>query len=435
VKISSSWLGEQLDVLTVRALADRAITAVDQYIVGRRGRPRFKGPNSMDSLEGKSNKSGIRFKNDTLCWRHLRFALRVDHQDQRIKHALGSPIVRVRIVRRRLRGKTRYWAQLVCAGKPYVDPDLLCTPGVVGIDPGPRRFAVVSEQLEAIVELGAPLAPAVSRIRRLQRSLDRKRRAGNPQNYLPTGQVRPGRLSWQRSKQQQRHEQQLSEAHRILAARRRNLNGRLCNSILVLGRDIRIEKNSYRSFQRRMGRSIRDAAPSALVSLLRRKAENAGARVVDIPAGLRLSQTCHGCGAIRKKPLSLRVHSCACGIGPVQRDLYSALLLRSTTRRLGRLWKLDVTRARRAWMGVRLRLPAASSAITIEEFVSSVANQAARSSISAARPESGQSGSPAKRTRITMRLGMSYASSGGPGRVVTVAASRGRRHRSYDRST
>jgi hypothetical protein len=27
-----------------------------------------------------------------------------------------------------------------------------------------------------------------------------------------------------------------------------------------------------------------------------------------------------------KKPLSLRVHHCACGIGPVQRDLYSAFL-------------------------------------------------------------------------------------------------------------
>ncbi|HYB02608.1 MAG TPA: AAA family ATPase, partial [Ktedonobacteraceae bacterium] len=40
----------------------------------------------------------------------------------------------------------------------------------------------------------------------------------------------------------------------------------------------------------------------------------------------KLSQWCHGCGACRKKPLSQRFHQCRCGIGPIQRDLYSAFL-------------------------------------------------------------------------------------------------------------
>ena len=40
----------------------------------------------------------------------------------------------------------------------------------------------------------------------------------------------------------------------------------------------------------------------------------------------KLSQFCHGCGACVKKPLSQRLHQCPCGIGPVQRDLYSAFL-------------------------------------------------------------------------------------------------------------
>ncbi|HYB02168.1 MAG TPA: AAA family ATPase, partial [Ktedonobacteraceae bacterium] len=34
----------------------------------------------------------------------------------------------------------------------------------------------------------------------------------------------------------------------------------------------------------------------------------------------------HGCGRYVKKPLSQRLHQCQCGIGPVQRDLYSAFL-------------------------------------------------------------------------------------------------------------
>jgi hypothetical protein len=41
----------------------------------------------------------------------------------------------------------------------------------------------------------------------------------------------------------------------------------------------------------------------------------------------KLSQYCHDCQTYRKKPLSQRWHICPCGIGPIQRDLYSAFLL------------------------------------------------------------------------------------------------------------
>ena len=40
----------------------------------------------------------------------------------------------------------------------------------------------------------------------------------------------------------------------------------------------------------------------------------------------RLSQYCHGCQTYVKKPLAQRFHDCPCGIGPIQRDLYSAFL-------------------------------------------------------------------------------------------------------------
>ena len=40
----------------------------------------------------------------------------------------------------------------------------------------------------------------------------------------------------------------------------------------------------------------------------------------------KLSQYCHGCRMCVKKPLAQRFHDCVCGIGPIQRDLYSAFL-------------------------------------------------------------------------------------------------------------
>ena len=41
----------------------------------------------------------------------------------------------------------------------------------------------------------------------------------------------------------------------------------------------------------------------------------------------KLSQYCHHCGRYVKKPRSQRWHHCPCGLGLVQRDLYSAFLL------------------------------------------------------------------------------------------------------------
>jgi len=89
------------------------------------------------------------------------------------------------------------------------------------------------------------------------------------------------------------------------------------------------EKNSYRSFQRNYGHSVRDRAPGSFITGLLRKAESAGGvtREGD-PRISAPSQSCV-CGARKKKPLSLRVHTCSdCGTGPIQRDVFSAFLWR-----------------------------------------------------------------------------------------------------------
>jgi hypothetical protein len=68
-------------------------------------------------------------------------------------------------------------------------------------------------------------------------------------------------------------------------------------------------------------------APGIFIELLRRTEALTGGTLHEVPTRkTRLSQRCHGCGALVKKPLSLRWHRCACGVGPVQRDLYSAFL-------------------------------------------------------------------------------------------------------------
>src|SRR5260370_90649 len=64
-----------------------------------------------------------------------------------------------------------------------------------------------------------------------------------------------------------------------------------------------------------------------VIDHLRRTVARTGGTLHEVPTrSTKLSQFCHGCGRFVKKPLWQRWHQCPCGIGPVQRDLYSAFL-------------------------------------------------------------------------------------------------------------
>src|SRR5439155_25046923 len=100
----------------------RAWHAVRQYQLGVRGKPRFKGKGQFDSVEGKTNKQGIRWRDGAVVWGDRTFRADIDLTDAVVVHALSCPVKRVRIVRRILNGRVRFFVQLVCAGRPYQTP-------------------------------------------------------------------------------------------------------------------------------------------------------------------------------------------------------------------------------------------------------------------------------------------------------------------------
>ena len=354
------WIGQHLDIHTIQKLATRAFKATHQYAFGKRGRPRFKGHNQMDTVEGKSNASGIRWRTDRVKWLGLELEAIIpdDPDDPVIAHGLSSRVKFVRLVRRKLNGRNRFYVQLVCEGQPYQKPQNQIGAGVVGLDLGPSTIAAVSEQEAFLEQFCAELEPCQKAIRRLQRKIDRQRRANNPHNYEPDGTIRRGPKVWRKSGRQRRTETKLAELHRKQAAYRKSLHGRMANRVLRMGDTVQLEKLSYRAFQRRFGRSVGMRAPGTFVRCLKRKAESAGASVVEFPTRTtRLSQTCHGCGTVAKKPLSQRWHVCDCGI-VAQRDLYSAFLAMCVEGE-----RLDAGRAREAWPGVDALLQAALSRI------------------------------------------------------------------------
>ena len=350
------WIGDHLDSHVVQTLASRAFKAVQQYAFGRRGRPRFKGHNQMDSIEGKSNKTGIRWREPRIEWLGLELAGIIDRTDPVVAHGLNSHIKFVRIIRRKLNGRNRWYTQLVCEGQPYQKPKNQLGEGVVGLDLGPSTIAAVGERDAFLEQFCAELESRQAEIRRLQRKLDRQRRANNPANYLPDGRVRPDPKRWRKSARQRLTEAKLSELHRKQAAHRKSLHGQMINRLLRMGDAFKLEKLSYRAFQRRYGRSVGMRAPGMFVERLTLKAESAGGEVFAFPTyTTRLSQICHGCGSVSKKPLSQRWHECECGI-VAQRDLYSAFLATCVEDD-----RLNAARARTAWAGVDALLQAALS--------------------------------------------------------------------------
>jgi putative transposase len=352
------WIGEHLDIHVIQKLATRAFRAVQQYGFGKRGRPRFKSRNQMDTVEGKSNASGIRWRELCVEWLGLKLEAIIIRDDPVVAHGLAARVKYVRLVRRKINGRNRFYVQLICEGRPYQKPKNRLGEGDVGIDVGPSTVAAVGEREAFLAQFCAELGPRQREIRRLQRKIDRQRRANNPNNYHPDGTIKRGPKRWRKSGHQRETETKLAELHRKQVAHRRSLHGRLVNRILRMGNRFKLEKLSYRAFQRRYGRSVGMRAPGRFVAHLKRKAASADGEVDEFPTyTTRLSQTCHGCGTVAKKPLSQRWHVCDCGV-VAQRDLYSAFLAKCVED-----GRLDAGRARAAWPGVDALLQAALSGI------------------------------------------------------------------------
>jgi len=333
-KIRNSWISNHIDSNTAQKLASRAFKAVGRLAFGQAKRVRFKGKNQLKSVEGSTNKTGIRYKGDGyVLWKGLKLKCLIDVNDKVVVHGLSHRVKYCRIIKRIFNGKAQFFVQLVLEGKPLVkdknkpaeESRQSLSPNIVGLDIGPSAIAVVTDEQATLERFCDELKNKQKEIRRLQRKLDRQRRANNPQNYNPNGTIKRGKKTWRESTRYKKTKRKLAELQRKLAAHRKTLHGNLANRILKQGKHVKTEKLSYRAFQKNFSRSVRDRAPGMFMEILRRKAENAGGSVVEFSTRTtKLSQYCHKCKKYTKKPLSQRVHTC-CNLN-IQRDAYSAFL-------------------------------------------------------------------------------------------------------------
>ncbi|MCR8921131.1 hypothetical protein NW199_08730, partial [Parasutterella secunda] len=101
--------------------------AVNRYKLGLGGCPRFKSlSRGLRSIEGKSNKTGLKFniEKSVLSWCKHDYCVFIDPQDDFLQRALRSEgrsgfkkVKYCRLVRKTIKGKNRFYLQVVLEGQ------------------------------------------------------------------------------------------------------------------------------------------------------------------------------------------------------------------------------------------------------------------------------------------------------------------------------
>jgi hypothetical protein len=357
-----------LGINEVQKLATRAFHAVEKLHYRQAKKVHFKRFFDDMSIENKSNNTGVRFKDGLVLWGELRLPIIVGERDAYAHAALMDKTKYVRILRREIRGRERFYVQLIQAGLPPVktnsngEPRHLPNDGKLGIDIGPSTVAVVGKNHVCMKELAEGIQADHAKLRRLERAMDRSKRATNPDNYNRNG-VPKKRCKWNYSNRYKKLRSERKELHRRMTALRKQSHESLANEVLSHGSDIRVETMRFQSLQKktkgtsrnkkngkinkkkRFGKSIAKHAPAMFLTILKRKLGYWDLALKEIDTyAVKASQFNHITGAYTKKQLSERWNDID-GI-PIQRDLYSAFLIQNTGNDLN---SVDINRCNEQW--------------------------------------------------------------------------------------
>ncbi len=322
-----SWLGAHLDSLTIQTLASRAYGAANRLLAGA-GPP---GPAHRAAAArqggGQDQHQRPPLVRDPGQWRGLELEARLDPHDPMQAHGLSCPVKYIRLVRRKLGERNRFYAQLVCQGTPYRKLQHQLGTGLLGWT-WDRALSRWSSQEATCSSHSVPKwlltpKPCAGWTGIWTGSAGPTTRPTTTSGAGSSGAESAGRCPSARG----RCKSGGARCYRKLAATRKRSHGQLAHRVLALGNAFHLEQLSYRAWQKTYGKSVQLCAPGMFVERLSRLAVSAGGTIVPINAWrARLSQTCQ-CGRVKKKARSERWHACPCGTS-AQRDLFSAYLAR-----------------------------------------------------------------------------------------------------------
>nr|WP_317280341.1 transposase [uncultured Fusobacterium sp.] len=349
VKDFQKYYKKSIDSATAQKLGTHLWKAYEKLFFDNGKEIHFKKYDTLNSLESKSNKAGIRFKDNKIEWIGLKMPVVIDFDNQYEVEAIKNDISYCRIVRKFIRGKYKFYVQIIFKGTPLLKTDKntgeikrKIGTGDVGIDIGTSTVAYCSEKTLKILELADKVRNTSAEKRRILRKMDRSKRATNPNNFKLDGTVKKG-AKFRFSKKYMKLKLKLKDIFRKEADIRKYQHECLANEIISLGDKIYVEEMSFKGLQskvkkternekgkfkkkKRFGKSLGNKAPAMLISIIDRKLKSFGTEIIKIKTKkAKASQFNHMSEEYKKKSLSKRWNNI--DGHKVQRDLYSSFLI------------------------------------------------------------------------------------------------------------
>ena len=353
VKQMQNHFKDNIDSFTAQKIATQLWKSYDKLFYGNGNKIYYKRHGELNALEGKSNRTGIRFKDNTILWNGLKIPVVIDYDNDYEYQAMQSKICYNRIIRKYIRNKYKYYVQIVFKGNPSIkliaetgEIKHYMGTGDVGLDIGTRTIAISSQSDVKILELADRIQNIEDQKKKLLRKIDRSRRATNPENYNEDGTIKKHgnkKVLWNQSNHCIKYQNELKELYRKQADIRKYQHECLANYIISLGNKVYVEKMNFAGLQKRakktekndkgrfkrkkrFGKSLANKAPSMLLTIIDRKLRYYGEKLIEINTSeARASQFNHFDGTYKKKSLSQRWNDFD-GL-KIQRDMYSAFLI------------------------------------------------------------------------------------------------------------
>ena len=353
VKEMQKHFKKNVDSFTAQKIATTLWKSYDKLFYENGKRVYYKKYGDMNSLEGKSNSTGIRLVDEHLIWNGLNIPVVIDWNNPYEYQAMQSEISYCRIIRKFVRNKYKFYVQVVFKGTPPTkfnketgEIKHSLGEGDVGLDIGTSTIAISSNTDVKLLILTDKVQNIEDEKRRLSRKMERSRRAANPENYNEDGTIKKQgskKVIWNKSNHYVKYQNQLKELYRKQADVRKYQHECLANYIVSVGRNIYIEQMNFAGLQKkaaktekndsgkfkrkkRFGKSLANRAPAMLMTIINRKLACYELELIEINTfKAKASQFNHMTGEYHKKSLSQRWNDLN-GIN-IQRDLYSAFLI------------------------------------------------------------------------------------------------------------
>lgn len=340
-----------IDSFTAQKIGTNLWKAYKKRLSGEGKNIHYKKFDTLFSVEGKSNQTGIRFKEGMLLWNGLNIPVKIDannaYEDQAMQHEMAY----CRIIRKFVREKYKYYLQIVFKGNVPVkinketgEDKRTTGKGKVGIDIGTQTIAISSHNDVKLLELADRVQNIENQKRKLLRYMDRSKRMSNPDHFHLDGTIKNGiRLHWLFSNRYVKARRKLKELYRKQADIRKLQHEIMANDVIRLGNEFYVEKMNFKGLQarnkktekndkgkfkrkKRFGKSLANKAPAMLLIIINRKLSYHGLKLNKIHTSkVKASQYNHMDQECTKKKLSQRWNDLR-GIN-IHRDLYSAFLI------------------------------------------------------------------------------------------------------------